>query len=147
MVKTDQWSLRFIREQREIGADYQKWILKLMGYDFDIVYNPGASNRVADALSRIPEACVELAHYSALMGSNGTYYNRRSQGMLIWCESGKRLKVTILFLEDLPYKVINCSIRVATCYHTLRHLVRCYYRNIMILLLGVTQGSSKHMRF
>ncbi|CAO2826301.1 unnamed protein product [Amaranthus hypochondriacus] len=72
VVKTDQRSLRFIWEQREIGADYQKWILKLMGYDFDIVYNPGASNRVADALSRIPETGVE---YSSMLSTHGIQWD------------------------------------------------------------------------
>lgn len=30
VVRTDQQSLRFITQQREIGADYQKWVSKLM---------------------------------------------------------------------------------------------------------------------
>ena len=38
-----------------MGVDYQKWITKLMGYNFDIQYFSGASNKVADALSRILE--------------------------------------------------------------------------------------------
>ncbi|KAI9191690.1 hypothetical protein LWI28_011992 [Acer negundo] len=38
----------------QVGTAYQKWVTKLMGYDFDIQYRCGASNRVADALSRIP---------------------------------------------------------------------------------------------
>ena len=56
IVKTDQRSLKFIQEQREIGTDYQKWVLKLMGYDFDILFNPGASYKVVDAFSCIPDA-------------------------------------------------------------------------------------------
>lgn len=52
IVRTDQLSLKYILEQRMIGSDYQKWVSKLMGFDFEIQYRTGASNRVADALSR-----------------------------------------------------------------------------------------------
>lgn len=36
VVRTDQQSLRFIMQQREVGGDYQKWVSKLMGYSFDV---------------------------------------------------------------------------------------------------------------
>ena len=43
--------------------EYQKWVTKLMGYDFEIQYRSGASNRVANALSRITDQveCSTLA--------------------------------------------------------------------------------------
>lgn len=52
LVRTDQLSLKYILEQRVVGSDYQKWVSKLMGFDFEVQYRTGASNRVADALSR-----------------------------------------------------------------------------------------------
>lgn len=48
----DQLSLKFLIEQRVIGSEYQKWMVKLIGYDFEEAYRMGASNRIADALSR-----------------------------------------------------------------------------------------------
>lgn len=68
VIKTDQQSLKFIMEQREVGHEYQRWvrgytfkdgrwvtnikdglgplkfIMELMGYTFDIQYRPGATN-------------------------------------------------------------------------------------------------------
>ena len=63
VVRTDHESLKFLLEQQIVGVEYQKWISKLMGYQFDIQYRGGASNRVADALSRVsgqPE-CAALS--------------------------------------------------------------------------------------
>ncbi|KHN35640.1 hypothetical protein glysoja_019389, partial [Glycine soja] len=45
-------SLKFLTEQRVMGEDQQKWIAKLIGYDFEVKYKPGKENNAADALSR-----------------------------------------------------------------------------------------------
>lgn len=60
IVRTDQQSLRYIMQQREVGSQYQKWVSKLIGLDFEIQYKPRASNRVADALSRKNQGNMEL---------------------------------------------------------------------------------------
>ncbi|KAL4013706.1 hypothetical protein IC575_025889 [Cucumis melo] len=52
-VKTDQQSLKFLLEQRVIQPQYQKWIVKLLGYSFEVVYQLGLENKAVDALSRI----------------------------------------------------------------------------------------------
>lgn len=68
VVRTNQQSLKHIMEQREVGGDYQKWVRKLIGFDFEIQYKPGAHNRVADALSRRGTDTVQL---SALVTTQG----------------------------------------------------------------------------
>ena len=68
VVRTDQRSLRHFLVQREVNGDYQKWMMKLMGFDFTIEYNPGNKNTVVDALSRVSQGAIELG---ALLSSNG----------------------------------------------------------------------------
>jgi len=54
IVKTDQKSLKFLLQQRVIQLQYQKWVAKLTGYSFEVVYKPGLENKAADALSWMP---------------------------------------------------------------------------------------------
>lgn len=54
-IKTDHQSLKFLLEQRLSTLLQQKWLAKLMGLDYEIIYKKGKENTVANALSRLPE--------------------------------------------------------------------------------------------
>lgn len=80
IVRTDQQSLRYITQQREIGADYQRWVRKLIGFDFEIQYKPGSSNRVADALSRKEGGELELGTLVTSQGIDWSALEEEVQG-------------------------------------------------------------------
>ena len=47
-----------------IQPQYKKWIVKLLGYSFEVMYKPGLKNKAGDALSRVP-LTVHRNHMSA----------------------------------------------------------------------------------
>ena len=51
-IKTDHQSLKYFLEQCISSQEQQKWVTKLFGYDYEIIYKKGKDNVVADALSR-----------------------------------------------------------------------------------------------
>ena len=50
-IRTDHKSLKYLLKQRISTLDQQKWLVKLMGYDYKIKYRPGCENVAVDALS------------------------------------------------------------------------------------------------
>ncbi|XP_035546666.1 uncharacterized protein LOC118348677 [Juglans regia] len=68
IIKTDQQALKFLLKQRVGTETQQKWIKKLMGYNFFIEYKKGKENVVTDALSRKEEGiglCAQISFPTA----------------------------------------------------------------------------------
>ena len=64
-IKTDQRSLKFFLDQRVSTPEQQKWVAKLLGYDYEIIFRPGRDNSAADALFRRQESPLLAAlHFS-----------------------------------------------------------------------------------
>jgi hypothetical protein len=49
-IKIDHQSLKYFLEQRISSPEQQKWVTKLFGYDYEIIYKNDKDNVVADAL-------------------------------------------------------------------------------------------------
>jgi len=55
-ILTDHRSLKELLTQVIQTPEQQMYLARLMGYDYTIMYRSGSSNKVADALSRLPES-------------------------------------------------------------------------------------------
>ena len=53
-IRTDHISLKYLIHQKLTTHAQHVWLVKLLGYDYDIEYKQGKENVLADALSRIP---------------------------------------------------------------------------------------------
>eukprot|EP00253_Pinus_taeda_P013453 PITA_13453 len=54
-VKIDHDSLKYFLEQRLSSEEKKKWVPRMLGYDFEIIYKKGKQNVVVEALSRKDE--------------------------------------------------------------------------------------------
>ena len=50
-IKTNHQSLKYFLEQCISSPEQQKWVTKLFGCDYEIIYKKGKDNVVVDALS------------------------------------------------------------------------------------------------
>lgn len=51
-IKTDYQSLQFLTDRQAITPYQQKWVVKMLSYDYFVVYRRRSQNIVVDALSR-----------------------------------------------------------------------------------------------
>ena len=50
-IRTDHQSLKYFLEQCLSSPQQNKWLAKMLGYDYEIIYKKGRENVIADALS------------------------------------------------------------------------------------------------
>lgn len=58
VVRTNHRSLKYLWDRTIVTEAQQKWLIKLVGYDFTIEYKKGHENVVADALSKQMESTL-----------------------------------------------------------------------------------------
>lgn len=66
IIKTDHHSLKYLLEQSVTTILQQKGLTKLLVQDYEVQYNKGKKNRVADALSRRDEESPTLNDISGV---------------------------------------------------------------------------------
>lgn len=52
-IKNNHFSLKYLLELRISTPSQMKWLAKLMGFDYEILYKKRRENKVSDALSRV----------------------------------------------------------------------------------------------
>ena len=62
-IKTVHKSLKYLLEQKISSPKQQKWVTKLLGFDYEITYKRWKENVVADALSQL----LEQAEFSIVL--------------------------------------------------------------------------------
>jgi hypothetical protein len=55
-------SIKFLLEQRVVTPEQQKWVSKLVGFEYEIVYRPGKTNAAADSLSGRMDSPASVAY-------------------------------------------------------------------------------------
>ncbi|GJX99564.1 ty3-gypsy retrotransposon protein [Tanacetum coccineum] len=68
-IRTDHFSLKYLLNQKLTTLFEFKWLPKLLGYDYEIMYKKGSENVVADALSRMDSSGELLQIYVSSVSS------------------------------------------------------------------------------
>ena len=88
-VHTDNSPLTYFLTSSNMDAMKQRWINKLVKYDFSLEYQKGKNNTVADALSRISEEHLSDEEAEKVLKQSLLF-----QGMIQFLKSLRRRKKT-----------------------------------------------------
>ncbi|KAH0632375.1 hypothetical protein KY284_035161 [Solanum tuberosum] len=127
IVKTDQKAFKYLLEQK-IHTDFQvAGISKLMAFDFSIEYKKGVENKVADVLSRKPDA--ELLGISLLTPNDSLW-----KGRLVVGNDRLLRKNTIKLWHDSTQGGVQ--LQRSTAYHPQTDGQTEAYRMVFILTIS-----------
>lgn len=151
VIKTNQKALKFLLEQRVGTEAQQKWIIKLLDFNFTVEYKKGKENSASNALSR---SCVQTLKEEAVLAMV-TFPTP------LWLEELKSSYLSNLELKDLLNK-LEKNEEVPTRYELLNGLIlkkgriviaaasafktMLLYYTYILILNWATQDFLKHIR-
>ncbi|KAE8665795.1 hypothetical protein F3Y22_tig00112528pilonHSYRG00009 [Hibiscus syriacus] len=127
-IFTDQQSLKYLMSQSVQTPEQHKWLTKLMGYDYEIIYKPGKENKVADALSR-----VQTCSYAAITAPEFTwlsslreYFATEPKGMDFLQKTSIQVLqyMTVKFISSMAF--LKPSFRTETLFSYLSFRRNCF---------------------
>ncbi|GKA99186.1 reverse transcriptase [Tanacetum coccineum] len=133
IIKTDHFSLKYLLDQRITTPTQMKWLPKLMGFDYEIVYKKGVENVIEDPLSRVQqEATLLQVHVTTL--SSEPY----ARIQLDW-ENYVELQDKITQLEAL----FLCQTLLMGCRATLEERKTGHWSSYILQLLTIPKQMAK----
>ena len=120
IIVTDQQALRHLLEQKIVTPEQQKFMVKLLGFEYDIIYQPGKENKVADALSRKEGSAMIWTVYGeddqglmALSGAEWRIWDKLKEAMKL----DARVQDICRKLENQEDKVNRYKLRNGLLYY------------------------------
>ena len=95
-INIDHQSLKYFLEQQVSSPTQQKWVRKLMGYDYEITYKKGKDNLVADALSRTFDDHASLSAISMPIPIGCNMFRKVMSMILHYLKSSNDWLITFL---------------------------------------------------
>ncbi|GJT75254.1 ty3-gypsy retrotransposon protein [Tanacetum coccineum] len=126
-IRTDHFNLKYLLNQKLTTPFQFKWLPKLLGYDYEIVYKKGSENVVVDALSRMDLSGEFLQIFVPFVSSgvwdkvkdtlpdeaigwhSGAHVTMKKHGSLFYWKGLKKMvkhiiwkEISMDFIEKLP---------------------------------------------
>nr|GEY86454.1 retrotransposon-related protein [Tanacetum cinerariifolium] len=98
-IRTDHFSLKYLMNQKLTTPFQHKWLPKLLGYDYEIMYKKGVDNGSADALSRVNQGAPNSCYYKGdKLTLDGDLLKRKGR-IMVGNDVGPRKQLIAYFHE------------------------------------------------
>jgi hypothetical protein len=123
IIRTDQRSLRELMTQVIQTPEQQFYLAKLLGYSYEIIYKPGAQNKVADALSRVHCLMITIPHFEFMAKfKEQVFHDEEFQQLLVQIQLQPEAYPHYRVLDGLIFfqRETVCSLQILLQTNTIR---------------------------